>query len=886
MKKHHIGLILTTIVSSLSIALISNLHVNYETVEVNALGGYTNGDGDTYYSSIDENSSTLLSDLQSLNSSKRKATPGYSGLWDYFKYTDYYTSFGASDGLYTAFYQAKSGTKSEMNKEHVWPKSHGGNLVEGDIHMTRPTFTSDNSSRGNSFYVEGMSHSSNGWDPYTAGMEESYRGDCARIIFYCCVASSTLSLSDLSYSSTSNSNRDNLMGKLSDLLKWNLQYPVQQREMNRNEGAEYVQGNRNPFIDHPEYACKIWGNTNDETRSICSSYVSNKTLTKITITADETYGQLVSENHYINLKATGVYSDETTSDLTNQVTWKSLDTSIAKVNNNKVTGVSGTEGGQHVNITATYGTITGTLGIYVYSTPGYGTEITTTSSSSFTLVNNSDDLVVGNEYIIACNSKNVTAGALTDSYLKSVSSTFSSDLSTIETVGEGTLIFTLSGSTDNYVLTCDDGKLSSTAEKKVNTSGTGTSTWKISVSTGSTTITSTNSNYGKIQYNSSSPRFTTYASSQTGIQLYTRSSSGSGNVETDSISLDKSSLSLNINEAATITATASKNVTWSVNNNSLVNISTSGDNNEICTITALNEGNLVLTATAGNASSTCDIVINTPVEQTSWPFLDDVAYKLYYEKSSTNYYFTGNTANYVYYGETSTAKSSGADIYFEPNSNNGHNMFYTLNSTKTYIQVIVSGTYINFNLTTTEPSSGWNYDIDNNCLLFDIDGTNYTLGTYNNYTTLSAGTLSKITYKATLMLSNEFDADTYATTFLNNITCSGDGNITFDQNSWTNMKNEFYQLSSSDRLLFKNGTGNVSGTNIEQCIARYDAIVTKYGTDVYEDFMSRGIVSNSKSVLSMINNNTNIETIICVISIISILSIGFVVLFTKSSKEE
>ena len=136
------------------------------------------------------------------------------------------------------------------------------------------------------------------------------------------------------------------------------------------------------------------------------------------------------------------------------------------------------------------------------------------------------------------------------------------------------------------------------------------------------------------------------------------------------------------------------------------------------------------------------------------------------------------------------------------------------------------------------------------------------------------------------MLSNEFDADTYATTFLNNITCSGDGNITFDQNSWTNMKNEFYQLSSSDRLLFKNGTGNVSGTNIEQCIARYDAIVTKYGTDVYEDFMSRGIVSNSKSVLSMNNNSTNIETIICVISIISILSIGFVVLFTKSTKEE
>ena len=71
------------------------------------------------------------------------------------------------------------------------------------------------------------------------------------------------------------------MGKLSDLLKWNLQYAPNRSkdaalalrvEQNRNQiiGIETRgQGNRNPFIDHPEYACKIWGSTNSTTKQIC-----------------------------------------------------------------------------------------------------------------------------------------------------------------------------------------------------------------------------------------------------------------------------------------------------------------------------------------------------------------------------------------------------------------------------------------------------------------------------------------------------------------------------------------------------------------------------------------------------------------------------------------
>ena len=41
------------------------------------------------------------------------------------------------------------------------------------------------------------------------------------------------------------------------LFKWNREDPVDQWEIERNNRIEKYQGNRNPFIDHPEFAEKI-----------------------------------------------------------------------------------------------------------------------------------------------------------------------------------------------------------------------------------------------------------------------------------------------------------------------------------------------------------------------------------------------------------------------------------------------------------------------------------------------------------------------------------------------------------------------------------------------------------------------------------------------------
>ena len=43
------------------------------------------------------------------------------------------------------------------------------------------------------------------------------------------------------------------------LLTWHELDPVDSFEANRNEVAYSIQGNRNPFIDHPECASLIWG---------------------------------------------------------------------------------------------------------------------------------------------------------------------------------------------------------------------------------------------------------------------------------------------------------------------------------------------------------------------------------------------------------------------------------------------------------------------------------------------------------------------------------------------------------------------------------------------------------------------------------------------------
>jgi endonuclease I len=257
--------LLLSILSILSFGMLTT-SVFASKQNISIVYGYTTGDADTYYNTIKDSMTgfEVLTELRSIQNNRLKHRVGYDNMPGAYVRTDP----GTSSNQVTSFYSGNSARYSgNMNREHVWPASktvggRGNDPLEDDIHMTRPTLTSENSERGNSFYTYSTEA---GWDPGT--YNESYRGDAARIIFYCVVADSRLSLVDKEYDASSN----HTMGKLSDLLEWNLKYPVQQRERVRNEQAESLQGNRNPFIDHPEYVCKIWGNANSTTKSICAA---------------------------------------------------------------------------------------------------------------------------------------------------------------------------------------------------------------------------------------------------------------------------------------------------------------------------------------------------------------------------------------------------------------------------------------------------------------------------------------------------------------------------------------------------------------------------------------------------------------------------------------
>ncbi|MCF8890259.1 endonuclease [Priestia megaterium] len=197
----------------------------------------------------------------------------YSAVWEALKKTDEDPA-NANNVilLYTGRSQAKStngGGVDDWNREHVWAKSHGdfGTAMGPgtDLHHLRPTDVSVNSTRGNlDFDNGGTEHSealgnyfdSDSWEP-----RDEVKGDVARMLFYMAVRyeGDVSDEPDLELNNTVNNGTAPYHGKLSVLLQWNTQDPVDDRERRRNDiiYSDY-QHNRNPFIDHPEWVNEIW----------------------------------------------------------------------------------------------------------------------------------------------------------------------------------------------------------------------------------------------------------------------------------------------------------------------------------------------------------------------------------------------------------------------------------------------------------------------------------------------------------------------------------------------------------------------------------------------------------------------------------------------------
>lgn len=177
---------------------------------------------------------------------------------------------------------------------HIYPTSYGMNSRRGNRpygEVANAQFTSGNGTEYGApvttmsiensvagVYVEGtINMSTNVLEPadeYKGDIARSYFGtmvkwagewafnrvDLARVIFDATIDADTHYGPENNYGLTEYG--------LAMLLKWHRQDPVSQKEVDRNNGIQLTQGNRNPFIDYPYLVEYIWGEMSGETLDI------------------------------------------------------------------------------------------------------------------------------------------------------------------------------------------------------------------------------------------------------------------------------------------------------------------------------------------------------------------------------------------------------------------------------------------------------------------------------------------------------------------------------------------------------------------------------------------------------------------------------------------
>ena len=319
----------------------------------------------SYYDNLntDLEGSAFRQELAELITDTHTKYTSYSGLANAFKVAD---ADPDNNGNVIWFYTGTSvpfsgfgGSVGATNREHVWPKDGGDAFPAesgpgSDAHHLRPTETQLNSTRGSKNFDEVAQTSANivkengsssygnsayGADAlcYSSGSffypAKGYRGATARILFYMQTRWGDHNLEFVDGAGSSKT-----IGKISTLLKWHLEEPPTEEEIRRNEAVFGLQGNRNPFIDHPEYAAQIYCYDGE-------SY--NNALQQVLAESDDPYGNLntaVLESLAISPSTVTISVGDTyaltavptPSNARANVSWTSSDNTVATVSDSGV----------------------------------------------------------------------------------------------------------------------------------------------------------------------------------------------------------------------------------------------------------------------------------------------------------------------------------------------------------------------------------------------------------------------------------------------------------------------------------------------------------------------------------------------------------------------
>ena len=202
----------------------------------------------------------------------------YNGLLNAFAYTDCKPNGKIWDIYSNIEYSLSTGFCGEYeqegdcwNREHTWPQSwfNESTTPRSDLFHVYPTDGFVNGQRSNYPYGE-VNHpiytSGNGsklGPCVTSGYSgrvfepiDEYKGDIARGYFYMSVRYYS---EDSDWSTSAMTNKSEILPwAMTMLLRWSDEDPVSDKEIARNNAVYGYQNNRNPFIDHPEYARMIW----------------------------------------------------------------------------------------------------------------------------------------------------------------------------------------------------------------------------------------------------------------------------------------------------------------------------------------------------------------------------------------------------------------------------------------------------------------------------------------------------------------------------------------------------------------------------------------------------------------------------------------------------
>ena len=272
----------------------------------------------SYYATIDNTQGqTLRDNLYTITASGPK-NMSYAKLWDAYYTTDVYPADSVdkagkiwdmySNVLFTPG-KGQCGNYSNVgdcyNREHSLPKSwfdddtpayyDMGHIIptDGKVNGQRSNYAFGECANGTrltykNYYGKGKLGSSTFAGYTSVGTvfepDDEFKGDFARMYMYMVVRYKKGNANNISLAksgtdgtkmfNSTDANFGMTAYSVALLMKWHRMDPVSRKEVDRNNGMEKVQSNRNPFIDYPILAEFLWGTKTNDTFSFSNAVAS------------------------------------------------------------------------------------------------------------------------------------------------------------------------------------------------------------------------------------------------------------------------------------------------------------------------------------------------------------------------------------------------------------------------------------------------------------------------------------------------------------------------------------------------------------------------------------------------------------------------------------